>query len=768
MRKIGVAISGALLLGSTLVGAVGAATDVNKDFFINPSDGEPTCLIVVGSNAAAEDVVSASWISAQIGSMAYYTEETANQNTYSVIYDEEAEVDNYMPGSSDFSIDAYFDDFRIHGDTLGTPESWVVLPYVCSGAGTLTDPFSASAYDGTFYEDKVLEPWWDYDIYIDHNTNFGCTAEVMVDTGCSYESVTVDFSIRDQTCTQDLCVTCAAACDQEGLWEVDIDGEGTGANIVGPFVNPDPITYNVSWIPIDPVTALDECQTYPNIYPRHYWGTPAWNDEVCDPVGGMEYRTIVTGIDSLTTVTWNAIIGPDSEAYGICEPIAPTAINLYCDTCDVYFLGDHYDAISFGTNVDGVDYMFYGTPKWFIEEKLHVGESKEYGGYTLTINDLGIYENKAYITITDPSGESYDYITVINTYTSQVPSDGDGDADNEENSVIAFKEDTCGTSEVVFAVNFVKTLIGASGSYVVEYHAYTLEDYGCIKERIYPGPCDTYTSELYMPYVVSNCGGENLDWYLDIIPNNEIGVKDLDNALALWSTGNPNFDAADKLNIYDPFDYAASGFPAIGTTEYYALTAILKDYYVATYDSVNTRWTLTLANGLTQPYCRPALELWLATPVELAGMCSDALTVCLDDMDGNNYFTLKVVDAIHTDYRIDGDITFSKIEKLAPIITTEYVDIDPTKLVKLDIGVEAEPDLKSEYNLVLIGGPVANSIVQELVDLGITTFEEWDTSEGEYKLYEDVYSLGKDVLVVAGADRTGTSKAALDLITDLS
>ncbi len=762
MKKIGVAISGALLLGSTLVGAVGAATDLNKDFFINPSDGEPTCLIVVGSNAAAEDVVSASWISAQIGSMAYYTEETEDQNIYSVIYDEEAEVDNYMPNSSIFSIDAYFDDFRIHEGVipgLGVPESWVVLPYVCSAATSFVDPDGQGGMD-------VQAPWWDYDIYIDHNTNFGCTAEVMVDTGCSYESVTVDFSIRDVLCTQDLCVTCAASCDQEGLWDVDITDDGV-ADIVGPFENPDSVTYP-TWDPIAPVTSLDECQTYPNIYPRHYWGTPAWNDEICDPVGGMEYRTIVTGIESLSKVTWSAIIGPDSEAYGICEPILPVDIDLYCDTCDVYFLGDHYDAISFGTNVDGVDYMFYGTPKWFVEEKLHVGESKEYGGYTLTINDLGIYENKAYVTITDPSGEAYDYITVINTYTSQVPSGGDGDEDNEENSVIAFKEDTCGTLEVVFAVNFVKTLIGASGSYVVEFHAYTLEDYGCIKERIYPGPCDTYTSELYMPYVVSNCGGEELDWYLDIIPNNDIDVVDLDNALALWSEGNPNFDAADKLIIYDAFDYVASDFPDIGTAEYYELTAMLKDYYVATYNSTTDEWTLTLDAGLTQPICRPALELWLATPVELAGMCSDALTVCLDDLDGNNYFTLQVVDAIHTDYRIDGDITFSKIEQLAPIVTTVYVDIDPTKLVKLDIGVEAEPDLKSEYNLVLIGGPVANSIVQELVDLGITTFEEWDTSEGEYKLYEDVYSLGKDVLVVAGADRTGTSKAALDLITDLS
>ncbi len=62
---------------------------------------------------------------------------------------------------------------------------------------------------------------------------------------------------------------------------------------------------------------------------------------------------------------------------------------------------------------------------------------------------------------------------------------------------------------------------------------------------------------------------------------------------------------------------------------------------------------------------------------------------------------------------------------------------------------------------------MANVIVQELVDLGFTTYEEWDTSAGEYKMYEDVYALGKDVLIVAGADRTATGKAALDLIAEM-
>jgi len=151
-------------------------------------------------------------------------------------------------------------------------------------------------------------------------------------------------------------------------------------------------------------------------------------------------------------------VGPASEAYGVCEENEPQGVDLYCEPCDVYFLGQHYNALSFGTDEDGYDYMYYGTPEWYVEEKVKVGEtSQEYGeGWTITVNDLGIYENKAHVTITNPDGESFDYLVVIDTYTSQVPSPGEGDpmdggwsgameqeyTGNEENDCLIFMEDT--------------------------------------------------------------------------------------------------------------------------------------------------------------------------------------------------------------------------------------------------------------------------------------------------------------------------------------
>jgi len=724
MKKVGAILAGAALLGATFAAAVSAADmDVpDRDFFIDTTNGLNNCLIVVGSGAAAADVVSAAYVAAQIGSMAYYENVQENWAMPGVVYDDETDpVPNYIANGW---TDGNFQDFT---DVFTWADSWSVLPYACDD---ISNPLTEWGVP------DPSAPWWDYDVYIDAATSMA-DDNFLVSTDCSFEAITVDFSLRDMECTADLCVGCMAACDQN-LPLIQREGQPQGLSDFD----------------------LLECQSYPNVYPRHYWGTPevyadnqAPDDvvEFCDPTGGIQYRTIVHDIYDihLDSVWWTAIVGPDSEAYMVCDPHAPQSVELYCTTCDVYFLGKHYDAISFETDANGYDYMFYGTPQWYVEEKLAAGESKSYGDWTLTVNDLNIYENKIHSTITTPEGDSYTYISVINTYTSNVPSNGDGDTAwyeagaNEENDTIAFIADTfdvynlcgepdgeielvstCGetheslySGEVLFAVKYIKSFIGAAGNYVVEYHAYNLEDYGVLKEQIYPGPCDT-------PIEPAIKVGD-LEWYFDIFPADEVDSLDLDNDVALYAEGNPNYDVADKVRIYDATGQNA-GFPI----------------------------------------CVPILELWLATPVELAGLCDDEMTIALNDCDGANYFTMVVTDLDHTDYIIDGTIDFYRKVALEPTVTKVYKEIDPESLVKLDETINAA--MKNTYNIVLIGGPVANALVQELVDLGKTTFEQWENAtSGDLELIEDAYAVGKDVLIVAGSDRDATAAAALALIAEL-
>lgn len=67
-----------------------------------------------------------------------------------------------------------------------------------------------------------------------------------------------------------------------------------------------------------------------------------------------------------------------------------------------------------------------------------------------------------------------------------------------------------------------------------------------------------------------------------------------------------------------------------------------------------------------------------------------------------------------------------------------------------------------DYNLILVGGPVANTIVRFLVDEGFSN-TNWTISPGERE-YITAYSNGCNILVIAGADRDVTRLAVQALI----
>jgi S-layer protein (TIGR01564 family) len=89
LKKIGAVLAGAALLGATLAGA--AAQDVPPtEFFIDPETGQPNVVIVVGSGAAAMDVVSATMLAAKIGTMTYTEteEEVIFIETFIVVHED--------------------------------------------------------------------------------------------------------------------------------------------------------------------------------------------------------------------------------------------------------------------------------------------------------------------------------------------------------------------------------------------------------------------------------------------------------------------------------------------------------------------------------------------------------------------------------------------------------------------------------------------------------------------------------------------------------
>jgi len=235
---------------------------------------------------------------------------------------------------------------------------------------------------------------------------------------------------------------------------------------------------------------------------------------------------------------------------------------------------------------------------------------------------------------------------------------------------------------------------------------YSLSDVGVLSETIY-GRDDPYTVSL------------DHAWYLDIMPLNETDRPDVDNDPELYRTGNPSYNASDSLSAYAP------------NTQRHA--------------------------------CVPYLELWLATPV--VADSSGSLSIPLATDDGTPYATIEVDDEGTDDCMVSGHIRFTRRE-FKEKTTVQRVDVEPQDLAIKDS--EITSDMKSEYNLILIGGPVANSVVQEVIALGLTSFDTWATSIGEFHHFTDVFVKGKDVIIVAGRDRDATHDAARSFLNTLS
>ncbi|MFB6215800.1 MAG: S-layer protein, partial [Candidatus Aenigmatarchaeota archaeon] len=89
-----------------------------------------------------------------------------------------------------------------------------------------------------------------------------------------------------------------------------------------------------------------------------------------------------------------------------------------------------------------------------------------------------------------------------------------------------------------------------------------------------------------------------------------------------------------------------------------------------------------------------------------------------------------------------------------------------SSVAKLDTNV-AEPSAV-ETNLILVGGPCANMLVQELAQQNATdvpTCNAWSQDTPEIQLVENAFAEGQTALVVAGMNAEDTLSAARKLQT---
>jgi hypothetical protein len=94
-----------------------------------------------------------------------------------------------------------------------------------------------------------------------------------------------------------------------------------------------------------------------------------------------------------------------------------------------------------------------------------------------------------------------------------------------------------------------------------------------------------------------------------------------------------------------------------------------------------------------------------------------------------------------------------KVDKIVVSAVAVVPGVGPT----LDIVDEATAD--KDMNLVLIGGPVANTLTAELVTNGKSTVD-WYASEGDIEVISSAFKTTKYAIIVAGKNREATKAAA--------
>ncbi len=129
-------------------------------------------------------------------------------------------------------------------------------------------------------------------------------------------------------------------------------------------------------------------------------------------------------------------------------------------------------------------------------------------------------------------------------------------------------------------------------------------------------------------------------------------------------------------------------------------------------------------------------------------------TVSLDGWNSSN--TLIVVGTINpasTAYPVD----LASAEIIAGMF------IPPLTIIE-DIDLTAS--MKSNFNLIIVGGPVANNITADLVASGVSIVD-WYSSEGEIETISNAFSPGKYAIIAAGQNREATRLASQALADSL-
>jgi hypothetical protein len=226
--------------------------------------------------------------------------------------------------------------------------------------------------------------------------------------------------------------------------------------------------------------------------------------------------------------------------------------------------------------------------------------------------------------------------------------------------------------------------------------------------------------------------------------------------------GTPNYgwrisdQSENSAVLYETlFDSRESGMKPQLTIEYTLDCNCVLETIPHTKNWINTFYDDVTGDGILDPVYE--IDISLCEPIK---------TVC-DPLffEGPNYYYF--VDFWNTSFEDGVDFRVYQTNRVGAY-TVEEIMIDPWELIKLDVEI-TEKD--AVYNWILIGG-YNNTWVKNLVDGHIKPDDgrpvDWFAKEPGYNMYSDPFGYVNKVLVVAGKTAKDTQKAIKMLIEDIT
>jgi len=729
-RKIGAAIGSTLMLGTTLAGAAFAG-DVSK-FYTNyavGTDGSVSSVLVIGSNAAAADVVSAIGIAAEIGQKAL--KETAGA------------------GSVDLAVASTTTDGKILEGTLGSNQNSVVartsaeLLLKPTGEGTNTlstlstgtvsaSKVSGGSNDNVKYVESLKVAKLDKMIpaYVNDNTvtansdntnGYDDTVIEVTEAGWLVYNVTFD----DQVETQDL-VDNAAEIQFMGQKYIVASGTTVGNSTV--------TTMKLAGAGVSKTVGAGEEIEFSGAKVKLSMvqkGTSVNKAiiEVTSATGTVETKSITVG-DSATVGGVSIYVSSAGEAYAAGTQTASASLILGGEAIELKN-GDYYPKSTTDWKVDitpgstagfvkAIALTYQGT----LQDKnaIGVGQEKSFLNDLVKVKYLGqkIGATKP-LTVTmstldvDTNSATADKVAIIKFpgELSTQPSDLNVDKKDEAYLVIATTGTKFASGQVVYRTSNdtpeYKNLTTApmkAFNLLLDTATYTLNSTASSLRITEPSTGTQYAN--VSTYVVNFDTTQSTPKVYNITVSPNVANS---NGLVAWVDSN------------NAFKYK-SGFV---------------DSYGA---------SLKAASQSEIAFNLPTEEAKTQLQIGSSKATDETASVAVGSSAKLGGVSVKVVSAGATG-------------KMAAGV--------PLGVAKLDSELTSAD--KSAYNVVLVGGPVANSVVNDLVASGKLAEKITNDSPGKGKgkvvVIDDAFVAGKVAVVVAGSDRSGT-RAAAQLLQQLA